>query len=494
MPRRSSRSGVAKSKAKAKASLDYEQASDHKVLSGALPSPTEHITQREFNMKRDRLKPERRVSLGLQRPQRKNPIYSQEVGSSRRHILFLNVGDERILEAVQALTRNEAPPPWMRYLKNISVSGTKLIHTEDGRALPFAFREEKRRAVKDLYFDPKQPSTIQPITDTLRLKYCNISRKNVRDILRSLETYQLMFPRRRPPKIQHHTVYTKPGVIAMDTFFPSANTGWVNRAGGVLVCMDIWSRFSRAYALEKKAKPFFEKAMKAFFVEFTSMGHLPRRLLTDKGSELHVGTALIEKYRLPRDGDAIMHLRSFTGTLVQVVENMNAQYQRRLEVFRIAELQNDPADLLWDISEQLNNQKRARRSNLTPYQLLDLAERDRKRINDEYKDDYFGIGVEAQKKLPFLKNGDHVRKLEMTFKEQEKGTRKGFQEKWSRHVYQVLRKNALRRNPHVFRYSIGDPKRTYYRHELLLIPKKVDQEVLRFPTSAPLLVEETWQP
>ena len=494
MPRRSKRSGVAASKAKAKAVLDYEQASDQKVLANALPSPSEQITTREYNMKKDRLKPEKRISLGLQRPQRKNPIYSQELGSVRRHILFLNVGDERILEGIQALTRNEAAPPWMRYLKGITVQNGKLFHTEGGRSLPFAFKDQKRRAVKDLYFNPKEPSTIQPITDALRLQYCNISRKNVRNVLRSLETYQLMFPRRRPPKIQHHTVYTKPGVIAMDTFFPSATTGWVKRAGGVLVCMDVWSRFSRAYALEKKEKKFFETAMKAFFVEFTSMGHLPRRLLTDKGSELHVGTPLIEKYRLPRDGDAVMHLRSFTGTPVQVVENMNAQYQRRLEVFRIAGLQNDAADLLWDISEQLNNQKRARRSNLTPYQLLDLAERDRKRVNDMYKDDYFGIGVEAQKKLPYLNKGDHVRRLEMTFKEQEKNAKKGFQEKWSRKVYQVMRKTALRRNPHVFRYSIGDPKRTYYRHELLLIPKKVDQQVLRFPTSAPLLVEDSWQP
>ena len=492
--RRSKRSGVAKAKAKARAMIEYERAPDHKVLAGALPSPTEHVTPREFNMKRDRLKPQRRVALALQRPQRKTALFPHEVGSGRRHILFLNVGDERILEGVMAISRNQESPPWMRYLKGITAENGKLYHEEDGRKLPFAFADDKRKAVKDLYFNPKEGSTIQPITDALRQKYCNISRKNVRDILRSLETYQLMFPRRKHPKIQHHTVYTKPGVIAMDTFFPSANSGWVKRAGGVLVCMDVWSRFSRAYALERKTAEHFEKAMVAFFSEFTSLGHLPRRLLTDKGSELHVGTPLIEKYRLPRDGDGPMHLRSFTGTPVQVVENMNAQYQRRLEVYRIAKLHNDPADLLWDISEQLNNQKRARRGNFTPYQLLDLSERDRNDVNRKYKDQYHGIGVEAQKKLPFLKNGDYVRKLEMTFKEQQKGSKKGFQEKWSREVFQVLRRVALRRNPQVFRFSIGDPDRTYYRHELLLIPKEVDREVVRFPTSDPLLVESSWQP
>jgi hypothetical protein len=392
-----------------------------------------------------------------------------------------------------ALQQGTAKPPWMKYLNSMTAKDGILYHLQDGRTLPFALRDEKRMAVKKLYFDPKQPSTIQPICDVLREQYCNISRRNVRDILRSLETYQLMFARRRPPAIPHHTVYTKPGVLAMDTFFPSATTGWKTRAGGVLVCMDIWSRFSRAYAIERKTGPFFEIAMKSFFSEFTSLGHLPRRLLTDKGSELHAGTPLIEQYRLPRDGTADMHLRSFTGTPVQVVEAMNAQYQRRLEVFRISNLHDDPADLLWDISEQLNNQKRPSRGNLTPYQLLDLNQRERTAVNAHYKDN-FGIGLEGQKNLPILEIGNHVRKLEMTFKEQATGAKKGFQEKWSRDVYQVLKRTALRRNPGVYRFSIGDPERTYYRHELLLIPREVDQQVLIFPTSAPFAVEDDYIP
>ena len=258
--------------------------------------------------------------------------------------------------------------------------------------------------------------------------------------------------------------------------------------------MDVWSRFSRAYALERKSTEFFKMAMKAFFVEFTSLGHLPRRLLTDKGSELVIGGELMEKYRLPRDGDQPLHLRSFTGTPVQVVENMNSQYERRLEVYRISGLHDDYADLLWDISEQLNNQKRARRGNYSPYQLLELPESEKRRINNLYSKSYHGVGVEAQRQLPILKKGDTVRRLMMTFKEQQKGSKKGFQEKWSREVYQVLNIRSLRRNTEVKKYQIGDPNRTYFRHELLLIRSEVDQEVLRFPTSAPYLVDSRWMP
>ena len=278
----------------------------------------------------------------------------------------------------------------------------------------------------------------------------------------------------------------------MDTFFPSKNSGWKYRKGGVLCCMDVWSRFSRAYALDGKEKRFFKKAMQAFLSEFTSLGHIPRRLLTDKGSELTAGTELMEKYRLKRDGTNPMHLMSFTGTPVQVVENMNAQYQRRLEIFRIADLQDDPADLLWDISEQLNNQPRKRRGNFTPYELLTLDQKQRNNLNRKYKDKY-AIGTEADKSLPPLFIGDHVRKLMMTFKEQKAGSKKGFQEKWSRKVFQVMKKTALRRNPGVKKYSIGE-NRTYMRHELLKIPKRVDKETRKFPTSDAYVVEDNYEP
>ncbi len=81
----------------------------------------------------------------------------------------------------------------------------------------------------------------------------------------------------------------------------------------------------------------------------------------------------------------------------------------------------------------------------------------------------------------------------MTFKEQKTGAKKGFQEKWSRKVFQVLKITALRRNPGVYKYSIGEEK-TFYRHELLKIPKDVDQEVRRFPTSSPYLIQDNYVP
>ena len=483
--RRSSRKAAAVAKQRTRQIQELENASDllgkTRVLQTALPPKKDNYDEL-------RLRATGRSEMGLLKPKKQHVVPIPAVGSYARKILFLNLGDETILAAARGERR-----PWMRGIsKAIIRKNGKLFLQEDGQIREFALQHTKRREVKALYYNPKKPSTIQPITDELRVKYCNISRKNVRNILRSLETYQLMFPRRLPPKISNKTLYTQPGIIAADTFFPSENSGW--KRSNVLVMMDVWSRFSRAYIIAKKDAELFGKAMTKFMQEFTSLGHLPRRLLTDKGSELVAGESVMEVYRQKRDGQKPLHLRSFTGTPVQVVENMNSQYQRRLEIYRISDLHDDPQQLLVDISDQLNNQRRKRRGNLTPYELLALKKKQRDILNRTYENTS-DIGISGQRQLPLLKVGDRVRRLMMTFKEQISGSRKGFQEKWSRKIFEVLGIHALRRNKFAKKYRIGDPKRTYYRHELLLIPDKVDQEVIRFPTTkGQVLGEDIWEP
>ena len=108
-------------------------------------------------------------------------------------------------------------------------------------------------AVKDIYFNPEGPSTIQPIVDALYPQYANISRVNVRRILRSLETYQRNFGRRLPPKVLSRMSMTKPGIILTDMFFPSRKHGW-RKFGGCVTMMDAWSRFVGCYAVERKTK------------------------------------------------------------------------------------------------------------------------------------------------------------------------------------------------------------------------------------------------
>ena len=60
-----------------------------------------------------------------------------------------------------------------------------------------------------------------------------------------------------------------------------------------------------------------------------------RRILSDKGSDMAAAGKAIEKYRLPRDGKSPLVLHSATGTPILIVEALNAQVQRRMQVFRI---------------------------------------------------------------------------------------------------------------------------------------------------------------
>ena len=162
----------------------------------------------------------------------------------RRALLFLRIGDKALAQMRRHLAQGEPKPVWAQRLGGGTWTLVRGRVHFDG--LPFARHAEKRTAVKRLYFDPREPSTILPITEKLRARYCNVSRRDVRTVLRSLETYQRNLGRRKPQEVKTHTVMRAPGVIAIDAFFPSkAIDGWEGEWSMVLCCMDTWSRFSR---------------------------------------------------------------------------------------------------------------------------------------------------------------------------------------------------------------------------------------------------------
>ena len=148
------------------------------------------------------------------------------------------------------------------------------------KALKVGLREEKRTAIRNTYFNPAEPSTIQPITDKLRDRFANLPKKEVRNTLMTFPTYQKNFGRRLPPKVLGKMVLTQPGILACDMFFPSPKLGW--KKINCLTVMDCWSRFTRCYAMDRKNYESTEKALSTFCKEFAALGHLPRRMLCDK--------------------------------------------------------------------------------------------------------------------------------------------------------------------------------------------------------------------
>ena len=144
----------------------------------------------------------------------------------------------------------------------------------------------------------------------------------------------------------------------------------------------------------------------------------------------------------------------------------------------------------WRTSYSINHQKRPTRGNLTPIQLLSLSEEERKRVNDMWDDRNDMPEVQGLRPLHV---GNAVRILLMTRKEQAANTIKGFTAKWSTEVYTVLKKVAIPKNRLNYRYFVGTHQ-SYFRHELLKIPRDVDTETYDMVARRQVYVapEEAW--
>ncbi len=404
----------------------------------------------------------------LERMDRQKKTRQDPRTKHRRQMLWMNPGTDALRMAHLAFENGLELPGWAKPVKDALTFDKHRLYFEN---LPMLDKEEKRVLVKKEYFDPKGFSTIGPIYDKFATTHANLTRADVRRILRSLETYQLNFRRRLPPKVMSRMNLKAPGTILLDTFFPSRLNGWRSDLAGVTTCMDAWSRYVQCYALESKSKKTVGKGIRAFLKRFASLGHLPKMILCDKGSELKDAGPAMERYRTKPGQQLVFH--SQTGKPVNLVESTQAQIQRRMQVFATSGITDDYSAVLDDICSSINNQKRPERGNKTPLELLAMSKEERLEVNANKR---FGVAT-PDERFQDLVPGMHVRVLMMTLKEQVTNKKKGFSEKWSRDVYIVKKKVALQGNPAAFRYFLHGDSLTYFRHELLKVPKEVDRQV-----------------
>ena len=201
-----------------------------------------------------------------------------------------------------------------------------------------------------------------------------------------------------------------------------------------------------------------------------SMGHRPKILLTDKGSEFIGlnGSDLFNKWNIKTS-------HSPTGTPVHIVESLQSQYMRRAEIYRTSAITNDVGHLMHLISNQLNMQPRRQFQNKTPLQLLSLSQDERRKANT-YNLEHRSYQETVLSNLPVLLEGNKVRFLTWTRKEQAANSMKGYSEKWSRTIHTVCKMRRIQQNKDVFKYYISDMPNYFWRHELLKIGS-VDKDV-----------------
>ena len=402
--------------------------------------------------------PEERFRMDLSEETKPQFSLLPQLHPDLKQIRWLNLNDLGILQAIEVVQAGGVPA-WAKFLSGTltTKAGTLYWNT-----LPFLFKKEKLAIVKKTYFDPKLPVAIKPIYWHLTQQYANIRRKDVEIGLKRLERYQLLSRRVKPPKVTARFSFNKPGILAIDCFFPSKP--WAHKRT-VLCCVDVFSRFCMAYVCTSKHKDVIAEAFQDFcnlFIRESSK--MPRRLLKDKGSELFGCQDVINRYRTKKDKDVPMYFNSLTGAPVHYIEAVNRDVQRRLEVF--ARTVRDPADLVTSICEAMNDQPRPALKGLTPRQILKLGKKETESLNRERT--YRLEDVEKRQKS--LEVGDSVRVLRMDRKAQAKPplTYKGFQMKWSTTIYQIIKRTHLKGNNLFYRYFLNNnAQQSYYRHELL---------------------------
>ena len=143
----------------------------------------------------------------------------QERSGAQKELRWMNPGTAKILECIKAIKGNTAMPSWaIHFNELLTVKNNKLLF--EGKIM--LTEEGKHRVVKSSYFDPRKPSTPRIIFERYDNVYANLTRKDCERVLKSIETYQLNFPRRRPPEVTGRVNISKQGILMFDCFFSLA--------------------------------------------------------------------------------------------------------------------------------------------------------------------------------------------------------------------------------------------------------------------------------
>ena len=398
-----------------------------------------------------------------------------EMDPKHRQFLFLNLSDDSILAYITG-----QQPKWANLFTNhLKVEQNRLYFDNK----PVLLKDERRKVIKESYFNPEKPVSIYAIHDDLRTTYANVTRRNVSNVLRTLETYQRLKTRTLPQKITGRIEVYSPGFLAADTVYPSTKNGWKANTI-ILTVVDLWSRYSGAYLLSDKKKETVAKAFEMYIDSFLQLSTSPvRSLMIDKGSELRGLDEIMERHCKKRP---CVH-RSLTGAPVNIIEGYNAQLQRMGQVYNEAGIVSDYGDVLYLVTNAINNQSRPDRMGYSPVELLQMNPGMRQEVNSNYKF-RSKMGVEKDP----LEPGTVVRILMLNRKEQVDAKTKGFPAHWSKDVFVIAHKRSVIKNPGVYKYfcqsfTTGEKvEGGRFRHELLELKgvntlEDIDKEVPAVP-------------
>ena len=389
-------------------------------------------------------------------PKSSHKTTHSDVSPARKQFLFLNLSDNAILRYIMGES-----PPWSRlFPTQLKLKGKKAYFND----LEILLKDKRRNVIKECYFNPAKPTSQYQIHAYLHTRYANITRKQVARTLHSLETYQRLRTRKLPKNVTGRIEVFSPGTLSCDTFYPSTKHGWPSGTI-ILSCTDMWSRFVGCYVLGDKEAETAANGFEHFIHEFMKHSRSPpKKLLLDKGTELRGLDKVMEKFTKERP----CVWRSLTGQPCNMIENVNANVQRKMQIYQEAGVVSSFEDCLWLVCNSINNEKRKDRLGYTPIELLGLNKSMRFHVNSNYR---FRTNFSAEQDP--LEVGEYVRVLQLNRKEQVSEKTKGFPAHWSRTVYIIVKRVAVIQNKGRYKYFLEDVEEntrlegSRFRHEIL---------------------------
>lgn len=241
--------------------------------------------------------------------------------------------------------------------------------------------------------------------------------------------------------------------------FSNTLLGWENIR--VISIVDAFSRYCQFYPIKSPTAKLIESLMKDFISKFQSVGQFWKvnLILSDAGTE-NSRLKNIAKHHVSRVGAPVLY-----------VESLHAEFFRKASIFRTAELTENVSILCSDIAHQINNQEIENKGNFTPVEILRLPEFDLKKISKKHS------YIQSKEHQHPLFNGDTVRTLLWTEKDQLEGKKKGYGLKWSYKTYEISKKARLPNNQFQYRYWVKGVRKFFYRHELQKIEFEVDNKI-----------------
>ena len=389
-------------------------------------------------------------------------------------------GDLSVRRAKLSLSGPSIEPKWVPRV------GKEHLRIKSGRlhvaGIPVFDKQEVVTLIKKMYYSASGGSTPYAIHHKLKDRVANVSEASVRRVMETFETYQVTKRVMKPPDNRGHKYWWTPGTLQADTTFTDAplkvaTDGTRPRFDKkyAIACMhDVWSGYTMAVIVEDETAKLTARAMKKFGqLLLSKFGVRPKVLMTDKGSEYASFARLACTW-------GARHLASPTGKPINEIEAKNAMVKRRLEIQLVAHgHRNNISGILAAICEDINNAPRQWREGHTPVELLTMSVQQRNEVNARSmkKRRHYTHAEAYKSKAKEVYVGTTVRRILWTTKDIKSRPmgKKGYQEKWSRTVYKVL-KIITQRNA-VKKYKLDDGiRRLYFRTEIQKVTQ-VDSDV-----------------